>query len=310
MKVALSQRGMKMKIRKSNSIKSKSVFSLSILVLMATFLVGTAMAQESAPALGGNALIMKGWTDYSEWFVLVTLFPSVIIMLFIALSLHIARPIVLRYLNRMTLRLGADILWEAWIIGRDVMILAAVGLIGVMIVPRVQDDWYTGVFIPAFVLGAITLLYKFVTDTDANKTKYMIATGLTALTLIAALVPYAYAPLWEDKGTGKIFDTYIVPLGNAETIKDVKTSMDDAVNAAQKGDNSTALTKAQDANAVYDRLGDSLKTWDSAKSSQLDDAFTALTNAAKNSDLAGMQTARNTIYHILNEYATTLGRLY
>jgi hypothetical protein len=294
---------MKMKIR-----NFKSVFSLPILVLMATLFIGIAAAQEG-PALGGNALMMKGWMDYSEWFVIVTLFPSIIIMLFIALSLHIARPMVLRYLNRMTLRLGADILWEAWIIGRDVMILAAVGLLGVMIVPRVQADWNTGVFIPAFVLGVITLVYKLVTDTDANKTKYMVATGLTALTLVAVLVPYSIGPLWEQKGSNFFMDTYLIPLSNADTIKDVKIAMDDAVNAAQKGDNSTALTKAQDAAAIHDKLGDSLKAWDSAKSSQIEDAFTALTNTAKNGDVAGMKAAQSTITQILDDYGKTLGVL-
>ncbi len=304
MKPALSQRGINMKIG------NFKILNLAILLLMATFFVGVAMAQEEAgPAVGGNALTMKAWMDYSEWFVIVTLFPSIIIMLFIALSLHVARPIVLRYLNRMTLRLGADILWEAWIIGRDVLILAAVGILGVLLVPRIQDDWYTGVFIPAFVLGIITLVYKLVTDTDANKTKYMIATGLTALTLVAVLVPYAWAPYWEDKGTGKIMNTYIIPLTNADTIKDVKTAMDDAVNAAQKGDNSTALAKAQEADTVHDKLGDSLKAWDSAKNSQIENAFTALTNAAKNGDVAGMKAAQNTINQILDEYASTLGRL-
>ncbi len=286
------------------------ILNLAILLLMATFFIGVATADEAAPpALGGNALTMKAWMDYSEWFIIVTLFPSIIIMLFIALSLHIARPLVVRYLNRMTLRLGADILWEAWIIGRDVLILAAVGTLGVLLVPRIQSDWYTGVFMPAFVLGIITLVYKLATDTDASKTKYMVATGLTALTLVAALVPYAYAPYWEDKGTGKIFDTYIVPLGNADTIKDIKTAMDDAVSAAQKGDNSTALIKAQEADAIHDKLGDSLKTWDSAKASQVEVAFTALTNAAKNGNVAGMQAARSTITQILNEYDATLGVL-
>ncbi|HEY9205873.1 MAG TPA: hypothetical protein VIO58_08120 [Candidatus Methanoperedens sp.] len=291
-------------------MKIVKILNLAILILITTFFVGVAMAQENVgPAVGGNALTMKGWMDYSEWFVIVTLFPSIIIMLFIALSLHIARPVVLRYLNRMTLRLGADILWEAWIIGRDVLLLAAVGILGVLLVPRIQDDWYTGVFIPAFVLGVITLVYKFVTDTDANKTKYMVATGLTALTLIAALVPYAWAPYWEDKGTGKIMDTYIIPLTNADTIKDVKTAMDDAINAAQKGDNSTALIKAQDADALHDKLGNSLKAWDSTKASQVEDAFTALTNAAKKGDVAGMKAAQSTITRILDEYDATLGVL-
>lgn len=305
MKSAISHRGNKMKIR-----NFKSLFSLTILVLMTTLLIGIAAAQEEAgPVLSGNALMMKGWMDYSEWFVIVTLFPSIIIMLFMALSLHIARPMVLRYLNRMTLRLGADILWEAWIIGRDVLILIPVTLIGVFIVPRVQADWNTGVFIPAFVLGIITLIYKLVTDTDANKTKYMVATGLTALTLVAVLVPYSIAPLWEGKGSDFFMNTYLIPLSNSDTIKDVKTAMGDAVNAAQNGDNSTALTKAQEADTAHDRLGDSLKAWDSAKYSQIDVAFTALTNAAKNGDVAGMKAAQNTISQILNEYAATLGRL-
>jgi hypothetical protein len=209
----------------------------------------------------------------------------------------------------MTLRLGADILWEAWIIGRDVLILIAVGLLGILIVPRIQDDWNTGVFIPAFVLGIITLLYKLATDTDANKTRYMIATGLTALTLIAVLVPYSIGPLWESKGSDFFMNTYLIPLTNADTIKDVKTAMNDAINAAQKGDNPIALTKAQEADAAHNRLEPSLKEWDSAKSSQIDDAFTALTNSARNSDVAGMIAAQNTINQILNEYAGKLGRL-
>ncbi|MCZ7404563.1 MAG: hypothetical protein O8C67_06480 [Candidatus Methanoperedens sp.] len=293
-----------------NKRNFKSVFCLTILALLATLFVGIAMAQEeAAPALGANALMMKGWMDYSEWFVIVSLMPSIIIMLFIALSLHIARPMVLRYLNRMTLRLGADILWEAWIIGRDVLILAAVGLIGIFIVPRVQSDWNTGVFMPAFALGIITLLYKLSTDTDADKKKYMVATGLTALTLIAVLVPYSIGSLWEQKGSDFFMDTYLIPLSNHDTIKDVKTAMDDAVNAALKGDNSTALIKAQDANAIRVRLGDSLKTWDSTKASQADDAFTALTNAAKNGNVAGMQAAQSTIIQILDDYDTTLGVL-
>jgi hypothetical protein len=286
-----------------------SVFGLTILVLMATLFIGIATAQESAPALGGNALMMKGWMDYSEWFVIVTLLPSVIMMLFMALGLHIARPMVLRYLNRMTLRLGADILWEAWIIGRDVLILAAVGLLGVLIVPRIQADWNTGVFIPAFVLGVITLIYKLVTDTDASKTKYMVATGLTALTLVAVLVPYSIGPIWEAKGSEFFMSTYLIPLSNADTVKDVRTALNDAVYAEQKGDNSTALTKALEADAAHLRLGTSLRDWDSAKYSQMEDAFTALKNAAKNGDVAGMQGAQTTINQVLNDYASSLGRL-
>jgi hypothetical protein len=297
----------------------KLVFNLAILVLMITSFIGIAMAQEeAAPPMSGNAIMMAGWMDYAEWFVIVTLYPSVIVMLFIALSLHVARPMVLRYLNRMTLRLGADILWEAWIIGRDVLILASVGILGVLLVPRIQDDWYTGVFIPAFVLGILTLVYKLVTDTDADSRKYMIATGLTALTLVAALVPYSIGSIWEEKGHDKFVNDVFIPLSaydmqqqkttvNAvDIIKNVMGAMDDAINAAQKGDTSTAVTKAQEADAAHDILGDRLKTWDIAKNAQIEDAFNSLTDAAKKGDVAGMKTAQDKINQILDEFRATL----
>ncbi len=279
----------------------KSGFSLAILVMMATLFVGVASAQ----TLGGNGLMMKAFTDYTEWYPIVTLYPTVIILLFIAASLHIARPMVVRYLNRMTLRLGADILWEAWIIGRDVLILAAVGIIGVFIVPRVQSDWFTQPLIPAFVLGVITLVYKLAWDTDASKTKYAIATVLVVATFGAALAPDLYSSWWEDMGSGKMMDTYMVPLANMDTIKDVNTALGDAVSAAQKGDNSTALLKAQEADILYGRLNG----LDDANATQVQGAFTSLTSAAKNGDVTGMQAARSTITLILDKYDATLGAL-
>lgn len=290
-----------MKIGNCKTKINLRVLNLAILVLMATLFVGVASAQ----TLGGNGLIMKAFTDYSEWYVIITLYPTVIILLFIAVSLHIARPLVVRYLNRMTLRLGADILWEAWIIGRDVLILAAVGIIGVFIVPRVQSDWFTYTLIPAFVLGVITLVYKLVWDTDASKTKYAIATVLTVATLVAAVAPDLYAPWWEDMGSGKMMDTYMVPLANMDTIKDVNTAIGDAVTAAQHGDNQTAYLKAQEASILYGRLNG----LDDANATKVQSAFTDLTNAAKSGDVAGMQSARSTITLTLDNFDATLGVL-
>ncbi len=290
-----------MKIGNCKNLVNFRVLNLAILALMATLFVGVASAQ----TLGGNGLMMKAATDYSEWYVIVTLYPTVIILLFIAASLHIARPMVVRYLNRMTLRLGADILWEAWIIGRDVLILASVGIMGVFLVPRVQSDWFTYTFIPAFVLGVITLVYKLATDSDSSKTKYAIATVLTIATLGAALWPDLYSSTWEDLGSGKMMDTYMVPLANMDTIKDVNTAIGDAVTAAQKGDKQTALIKAQEASILYTRLNG----LDDANATKVQNAFTDLTNAAKNGDVSGMQAARSTITLTLDNFDATLGVL-
>lgn len=311
-------------------VNIKPVLNLIILALMATLFVGHAIAQEASPPLSGNAIVFAGWMDYAEWFVIVTFFPSVIIMLAIALSLHVARPMVLRYLNRMTLRLGADILWEAWIIGRDVLILMAVILLGLFIIPRVQGDWNTGVYIPAFILGVITLLYKLISDTDADKNKYAVATILTALTLVATLVPFAAPPgygvlSWEDRGHQHFVDEVLTPLSaydmqqqqrmqqiitnrtvNADVISNIKSTINDVTSAVQNGDKSTALAKAQEADINQYPIGESLKTWDGAKYLQIENAFNALQNAANNGDAIGTKTAKDKINQILDEYAKTL----
>lgn len=318
-----------MKIEKLK-INIRLVLNLTILALMATLFVGHAIAQETSPPLSGNAIIFSGWMDYAEWFVIVTFFPSIIIMLFIALGLHIARPMVLRYLNRMTLRLGADILWEAWIIGRDVMILIAVALLGMFIIPRVQSDWNTGIYIPAFILGVITLLYKLITDTDADKTKYTIATVLTGLTFVAALIPFAAPPgygvlSWEDRGHQHFVDEVLTPLSaydmqqqqrmqqiitnrtaNAEMINNIKSTINDVTNAVQNGDKSTALAKAQEADINQYQIGTGLKAWDGKKYLQIENGFNALQNAANNGDTTGVKTAQSAINQILDEYAKTL----
>ncbi len=200
----------------------KVIFNLAVLGLMTTLFVGAALGMEmNTKELSSSALQQIAFWKYAEWFVLITLYPSAIMLLFIAFSLHIARPMVTRYLNRMTLRLGADILWEAWIIGRDVLILSAVGFIGLYLMPRVQNEWSTPVLIPAFVLGIITLVYKLLVDTDASKKHYIAATVLTGLTLTAAAVPFAFAPLWEEKGMGSLIQEFYIPISQ----KDLQTQM-------------------------------------------------------------------------------------
>lgn len=304
----------------------KLVFNLAILGLLTMLFVGTAMASEEGmamEAMSGNAIITKAWMEYAEWFVILTAYPAIIMMLFIALSLHVARPMVVRYLNRMTLRLGADLLWEAWIIGRDVLVLAAVAFLGVLILPRLQEEWYTGVLVPAFVLGLITLVFKLVTDTDADKTKYVIATGLTALTLVAATLPYGIDSLWHDKGHEKFQQEFFGPLSRydmqqqgigvqnmmdtaSNMIKGVNGAMDHAIEAAEMGDSAKALKEAQEADEAHETLENQLMAWNSTKHEQLEDAFKDLIGAAQKGDVAGMKKAREEVRNILEEFKASI----
>lgn len=300
----------------------KLAYTLVIILALLASMASATEGEMHMEPMSGNAILANAWMHYAEWFVILTAYPAIIMMLFIAVSLHVARPMVVRYLNRMTLRLGADLLWEAWIIGRDVLVLASVAFLGVLILPRLQQEWFTGILVPAFILGIITLVFKLVTDTDANKTRYMVATGLTTLTLIAATLPYAIAPLWHDKGHERFEQEFFIPLTAYDTqqmmvsgemtqamtaaIKSVKDAMDHAVEAAEMGDTAEAVAEAQEADTAYHKMEDSLKAWSSTKNEDVEAALTDFAEGAAKGDAAAMKTAREKIHQVLEEFEATL----
>lgn len=301
-----------------------------MLVLMITLFVGTAYATEGGmEAMEENqsvtALVTNAWMHYAEWFVILTAYPAIIMMLFIAFSLHLARPMVVRYLNRMTLRLGADLLWEAWIIGRDVLILASVAFLGVLIQPRLVEEWYTGVLVPAFVLGLITLVFKLVTDTDASKGKYIAATALTGLTLVAATLPYGISALWHDKGHEKFESEFFVPISERENagnmmtagavqtqspgmaVISVKDAIKNAISAMEAGDKDKALAEAKEAGETHEKIESRLMAWNMEKHQKLEAELNELTAAAEKGDLNAMKMAWQEIDVLLDEFEEQTG---
>lgn len=304
------------------------VINSVILLLTSTLFVGTALATEAGMEameenLSVTALVTNAWMHYAEWFVILTAYPAIIMMLFIAFSLHLARPMVVRYLNRMTLRLGADILWEGWIIGRDVLILASVAFLGVLIQPRLMDEWYTGVLVPAFILGLITLIFKLVADTDASKGKYLAATALTGLTLVAATLPYGISTMWHDKGHEKFESEFFAPISQQENaekmvgaveteslntvIDSVKNAVKEAINAMEVGDRDKAVTGAMEAEETHEKIESQLMAWNMEKHQKLEQELHELIEAAEKGDLNAMKKAGQEIDTLLDEFEKQTG---
>lgn len=303
------------------------VINSIILLLTAALFVGTALATEAgmeeSESFSVTALVTNAWMHYAEWFIILTAYPAVIMMLFIAFSLHLARPMVTRYLNRMTLRLGADILWEAWIIGRDVLILASVAFLGVLIQPRLIEEWYTGVLVPAFVLGLITLVFKLVTDTDASKGKYILATALTGLTLVAATLPYGIPSLWHDKGHMKFESEFFVPISQQENagkmikaeemqspkmvVDSVKDAIKNAISAMEAGNKDKALAEAREAEETHEKIEAQLMAWSMEKHQKLEAELDELIEAAEKGDTNAMKKAWQEIDALLDEFEKQKG---
>ena len=66
----------------------------------------------------------------AEWLVLSIAAVLPILWAF-TLALHFARPYVLRFLQRLTLRFGGDVWWLSYVLFRDALLIITLCLIGV-----------------------------------------------------------------------------------------------------------------------------------------------------------------------------------
>jgi hypothetical protein len=289
------------------------------MALLASTVVGSEIAHGSE-SLSVTALTTNAWMHYAEWFVILTTYPAIIMMLFISFSLHIGRPIVIRYLNRMTLRLGADLLWEAWIIGRDVLILLSVAFLAVLIQPRIMEEWFTIVLVPAFILGMITLLFKLIYDTDASKSKYMIATALTGLTLVAATVPYGIPSMWHDKGHERFETEFFIPISQQEragmiatgnmmpqnmapmVVDNLKHAIENTISAMEQANRDEAVKEAKEAKAHYTIIASQLAAWNIEKSQTLEHELDELIEASEQGDTTAAKKLQQEIDALLKEF--------
>jgi hypothetical protein len=128
----------------------------------------------------------------SEWMVLSVAAVLPIIWAF-TLSLHFARPYVLRFLQKLTLRFGGDVWWLSYALMRDALLVITLCLSVIFLFPNL----YLKVGLPITApLAALILFWatvvKLIRDPDEDPAAFRLQSTLMVIASIIYIVPQVY----------------------------------------------------------------------------------------------------------------------
>jgi hypothetical protein len=117
------------------------------------------------------------------------------------LILHFARPYIIRFLRRLTLRFGGDVWWLSYVLFRDGLLVVTLGLSMVFLMP---NFYLTGDGLPitaplAVVVLFWTLAVKLVRDADEDPGAFRLESVLLIIASILYIVPQVYGMEAQDQ---------------------------------------------------------------------------------------------------------------
>jgi len=111
------------------------------------------------------------------------------------LSLHFARPYILRYLQGLTLRFGGDVWWLSYILIRDGLLVVTFALSAIFLFPNVYLSADLGVPITAPLAALVLfwgLLAKLTGDSDDDPRTFRIVSVLLVVASMLYIIPQIY----------------------------------------------------------------------------------------------------------------------
>lgn len=118
------------------------------------------------------------------------------------LSLHFARPYVLRFLQKLTLRFGGDVWWLSYVLTRDALLVLTLCLSVVFLFPNVYlRGGGLGITAPvATLVLAWAALVKLLRDPDDNPRDFVLQSVLLVIASVLYIVPQVYGMEGADQG--------------------------------------------------------------------------------------------------------------
>ncbi len=109
------------------------------------------------------------------------------------LVMHFARPYIIRFLQTLTLRFGADVWWLSYVLIRDGLMLVTLALATIFLFP----DLYIGLGLPITApLATVVLLWaltvKFLRDSDDDPVAFRWVSILLVISSVLYVVPQLY----------------------------------------------------------------------------------------------------------------------
>jgi len=151
--------------------------------------------------LTGDGLATAVTNGGADWMVLSVAAILPILWAF-TLSLHFARPYVLRFLQKLTLRFGGDVWWLSYVLTRDALLVVTLVLSTIFIFPNVylRGDGL-GITAPVATLVLMwAALTKLIGDPDDNASHWRLQSGLLVLASVLYIVPQIYGMEAADQG--------------------------------------------------------------------------------------------------------------
>ncbi len=128
----------------------------------------------------------------SEWMMLSVAAVLPILWAF-TLSLHFARPYVLRFLQKLTLRFGGDVWWLSYVLTRDALLVITLCLSIVFLFPNLYLKVGAPITAP---IAALVLFWaavvKIIRDPDENPSDYRLMSVLLIIASVLYIVPQVY----------------------------------------------------------------------------------------------------------------------
>jgi hypothetical protein len=145
------------------------------------------------PPLNADDLATALTTGASGWLVLSIAAVLPILWAF-TLSMHFARPYVLRFLQSLTLRFGGDVWWLSYVLIRDALMVITLGLSIIFLYPNL---YLTGEGLPitapiSTVLLLWVLVVKLIRDTDEDPGAFRLASLMLVAASVLYVVPQIY----------------------------------------------------------------------------------------------------------------------
>jgi hypothetical protein len=131
----------------------------------------------------------------SQYWMILSIAAILPILWAFTLSLHFARPYILRYLQGLTLRFGGDVWWLSYILIRDGLLVVTFALSAIFLFPNVYMSADLGVPITAPLAALVlfwALLAKLTGDSDDDPRAFRIVSVLLVIASMLYILPQIY----------------------------------------------------------------------------------------------------------------------
>jgi hypothetical protein len=169
--------------------------------------------------LSGDDLATAITNGGSNWMVLSVAAVLPIIWAF-TLSLHFARPYVLRFLQSLTLRFGGDVWWLSYVLTRDALLVITLCLSIVFLFPNIYlrgDGLGITAPVATLVLFWATLV-KLLRDPDDNPSDFRLQSLLLVIASVLYIIPQVYGMEAADQNLGE-WSSNLISVNNLDVAR-------------------------------------------------------------------------------------------